>query len=79
MVKTTINLDTDVYRELVSEVVVKYGTTKNLSKLINEKLKAAKGRSIIDIVKKTSGIWKIKESGIKYTRRLRAESERRIG
>ncbi len=79
MVKTTINLDTDVYRELVSEAVAKYGTTKTLSKLINEKLKMAKNRGIIDIVKKTAGIWKIRESGIKYTRRLRTESERRIG
>ena len=78
MVKTTINLDSEVYRELISEAVAKYGTTKTLSRLINEKLKRARGKGTIDIVKKTAGLWKLKESGIEYTRRLRSESEKRL-
>jgi hypothetical protein len=77
MVKTTINLDTEVYRELVNEAVRKYGTTKTLSRIINEKLKKARPSSG-DIVRKTAGMWKIKETGAEYTSRLRAESERRL-
>ena len=77
MVKTTINLDTEIYRELVKEAVEKYGTTKTLSKIINEKLKKARSRKE-DIVKKTAGLWKLKESGYEYTRRLRVESETRL-
>jgi len=41
MVKTTILLDDDLYRRLVKEAVEQYGTTKKLSKLINEKLRQA--------------------------------------
>lgn len=78
MVKTTINLDTEVYRLLVSEAVERYGTTKTLSKIINEKLRMSKAKSISDIVEKTAGMWKIKESGYKYTKHIRSESERRI-
>ncbi len=79
MVKTTINLDTEVYKSLVKEALEKYGTTKTLSRLINEKLKkAGKGHSADeDIVKKTMGLWKIKETGSEYTRRIRLESEKR--
>ena len=39
MVKTTIILDDDLYKELVREALEKYGTTRKLSKLINEKLR----------------------------------------
>lgn len=39
MVKTTIVLDDDLYKELVKEAVERYGTTRKLSKLINEKLR----------------------------------------
>ena len=79
MVKTTINLDTEVYRELVNEAVEKYGTTKTLSKIINEKLRASPGAktSKYDIVKKTKGIWKLKETGSEYTRKIRTEWEKR--
>ncbi len=76
MVKTTINLESEVYRELVSEAVKKYGTTKTLSRIINEKLKSAK-KPTLDIVKKTAGVWKIKETGYEYTKRIREESEKR--
>lgn len=77
MVKTTINLDTEIYKELVKEALEKYGTTKTLSRIINEKLKKASKRDD-DIVKKTAGMWKIKETGSEYTRRLRSESERKL-
>ncbi|MBO3755143.1 MAG: hypothetical protein FGF53_09785 [Candidatus Brockarchaeota archaeon] len=45
MVKTTIILDDELYKELVQEALEKYGTTRKLSQLINEKLKgeATKG------------------------------------
>ncbi|MCX8189127.1 MAG: hypothetical protein N3F64_05400 [Nitrososphaeria archaeon] len=39
MVKTTIVLEDDLYKELVKEALEKYGTTRKLSKLINEKLR----------------------------------------
>lgn len=39
MVKTTIILEDDLYKELVREALEKYGTTRKLSKLINEKLR----------------------------------------
>jgi predicted CopG family antitoxin len=79
MVKTTINLDTEVYRELVNEAVEKYGTTKTLSKVINEKLRATGTKKPkYDIVKKTKGIWKLKETGSEYTHKIRAEWEKRF-
>ncbi len=76
MVKTTINLDTEVYRTLVEEAVRRYGTTKRLSVLINEKLRAAK-RHPGNIADETFGTWKMKETGAEYARRLRKESELR--
>lgn len=36
MPKTTIILEDDIYKKLVKEAVEKYGTTRTLSKLINE-------------------------------------------
>jgi|YelNatPaOPRAMG01_1025707.scaffolds.fasta_scaffold206906_2 hypothetical protein len=44
--KTTIILDDDLYKQLVQEALEKYGTTRKLSLLINEKLKGGgrKGR-----------------------------------
>jgi len=85
MVKTTINLENEIYKKLVKEAVEKYGTTRTLSKLINEKLKRAditemekEKKKSTDIVKKTAGLWKIKESGSEYVRRLRKESETRF-
>ncbi len=41
MVKTTIILDDDLYKELVREALERYGSTRKLSKLINEKLREA--------------------------------------
>ncbi len=80
MVKTTINLDTEVYRELFKETIHKYGTTKALSRLINEKLKVIikKGKAPNDILERSAGTWTMKETGLQYTRRLRRESEKRL-
>ncbi len=39
MVKTTINLDEDIYEEIVKESIEKYGSTKNISKIINQRLR----------------------------------------
>ena len=39
MVKTTIILEDDLYKELVKGALERYGTTRKLSKLINEMLR----------------------------------------
>ena len=39
MVKTTINLDDEIYEDIVKESVEKYGSTKNISKIINQRLR----------------------------------------
>ena len=39
MVKTTIILDDNIYKELIDESIERYGTAKKLSLLINEKLR----------------------------------------
>jgi len=46
MVKTTINLDDEIYADIVKESIEKYGSTKNMSKIINQRLrkKATGGR-----------------------------------
>jgi len=72
VVKTTINLESKIYQALVNEAVEKYGTTKTLSRIINEKLRASRKPSI-DIVKKTKGMLKMRETGEDYVRRLRSE------
>ncbi len=42
MVKTTINLDDEIYAEIVKESVEKYGSTRNISKIINQRLRNKK-------------------------------------
>ncbi|MFG1391192.1 hypothetical protein [Acidiplasma aeolicum] len=39
MVKTTIILNDNIYKELIDESIERYGTAKKLSLLINEKLR----------------------------------------
>ena len=39
MVKTTINLDEEIYAEIIKESIEKYGSTKNMSKIINQRLR----------------------------------------
>ena len=41
MVKTTVNLDDDLYRRAVSESVRRYGNTRSISVVINELLRGA--------------------------------------
>ena len=42
MVKTTINLDEEIYEEIVKESIEKYGSIKNISKIINQRLRNKK-------------------------------------
>lgn len=42
MVKTTVNLDDEIYAEIVKESIEKYGSTKNISKIINQRLRNRK-------------------------------------
>jgi hypothetical protein len=46
MVKTTINLDEEIYAEIVKESIEKYGSTKNISKIINQRLRNCKNSSV---------------------------------
>ncbi|EQD80681.1 hypothetical protein B1A_00636 [mine drainage metagenome] len=39
MVKTTINLDDEIYADIVKESIEKYGSTKNMSRIINQRLR----------------------------------------
>jgi len=39
MVKTTINLDEEIYAEIIKESIEKYGSTKYMSKIINQRLR----------------------------------------
>jgi hypothetical protein len=39
MVKTTINLDDEIYAEIVKESIEKYGSTRIMSKIINQWLR----------------------------------------
>lgn len=39
MVKTTVNLEDDLYKKLMKESVERYGMARSFSRLINEKLK----------------------------------------
>lgn len=38
-VKTTVLIDEELYKKLVMQSIEKYGSTKNVSKLLNEILK----------------------------------------
>ena len=46
MVKTTIILEDELYKRLVKEALEKYGTTRKLSFLINEKLRKLEGGTV---------------------------------
>lgn len=83
MVKTTINLRDDIYKKLVKEAIEKYGNTKNISKLINEKLAGAMSsdhsdvRKRLEIVARTTGAWKTKQTGKEYVKEIRSGWKRR--
>jgi len=53
MVKTTVILDDELYKKLVHEALEKYGTTRKLSLLINEKLKGGEVREAKEKERKT--------------------------
>jgi len=84
MVKTTIKLEDELYRSLVKEALDKYGRTRSLSRLINEKLKAAEkmaGATDKDdevLVERSFGSWRMKGTGAEYERNLRKESGKRF-
>ncbi len=46
MVKTTIMLEDDLYKDLVAESIEEYGSTRKLSLLINKKLRISKGKRL---------------------------------
>ena len=81
MVKTTISLDDEIYKKLIKESVERFGSTKKLSWLINEKLRLSEKISTHEksIVEKTFGLWKEwKIPSKEYVRRIRKESEKRL-
>ena len=68
MVKTTIILDDELYRKLVQEALEKYGTTKKLSQLINEKLRG----------EATQGVHKKERLRVKIGRDLKPEEVEKL-
>lgn len=88
MVKTTINLEGQLYKKLVKEALERYGKTRSFSKLINEKLKEAEKISSKSkssnvkmrksVVEMAFGIWGKGESGREYVRKIRNEEEKRL-
>ena len=81
MVKTTINLDDELYKKLIDESIQRFGSTKKLSFLINEKLRKLESKIEKEkgIVEKTFGIWKnLKIQSEKYVEKIRKESEERL-
>ena len=81
MVKTTISLDDEIYKKLIKESIERFGSTKKLSWLINEKLRLSEKISTHEksIVEKTFGLWKEwKIPSKEYVRRIRKESEKRL-
>ncbi len=57
MVKTTVIIDDDLYKKLIDECVRRYGSTRKLSKLINEKIRLAyKYEQILDNEKKVKKV-----------------------
>jgi hypothetical protein len=82
MVKTTIDLDEEIYKKLIEESTKRFGSAKKISFLINEKLKKAETQLELPksmIAEKTFGLWKDwKISSEKYVRKLRKESEKRL-
>lgn len=86
--KTTVNLNDDLYKKLVKETVEKYGNTKNLSKLINEKLERAEEmidrtdsaeiKKRLKILRESAGSWKTGMTGKEYTKEIRRGWSKRL-
>lgn len=84
MARTTVDFKEAVYRKLVEMSLMKYGNTRNISKVANEFIEEHLGEKQFgktiaeekhidesDIVEKTFGSWRIKESGAEYVKRIR--------
>jgi len=75
-------LEDDLYRKLVKEALEKNGRARNLSRIINEQLKAIEKTAIEgdeeDLVARAFGSWRITETGTECVRRLRRESKKRF-
>jgi len=70
-----------LYRRLAKEALDRYGKTRSLSKLINEKLRSAETPPrgpIADRVEKSFGCWRIKDTGAGYVKKMRMQSEERL-
>ena len=80
MVKTTITLEDSLYRRLAKEALDKYGRTRSLSRLINEKLRSAEmlPRESAGDIERSFGCWATKDTGARYVRKMRLESEKRL-
>ncbi len=74
--RTTILLDEDIYRRLVEESLRKHGTTKAISKVVNELLKKAlKNREeILDLLSSK----KVAKTSVKEFENFRKELSRRF-
>jgi len=80
MVKTTITLEDSLYRKLVKEALDKFGRTRSLSRLINEKLMSAEllQTENAEDVERSFGCWTTKGTGARYVRKIRKQSEQRL-
>lgn len=92
--RTTVNLEDELYKRLVNEALKKYGNTRNLSKIINEniashlrekelgiepkKLKRGEIKKVKSVIEETFGAWGPGPSGAEYVKKLRRESEKRL-
>jgi len=86
--KTTINLNDDLYKRLVKETVERYGNTKNLSRLINERLERAEGlayrtdsddiKNRLKALRESAGSWNISKSGKEYVTVIRRGWSKRL-
>lgn len=92
--KTTINLEDELYRKLVNEALKKYGNTRSLSKIVNENIAShmkekesgmvserSEDEEIkrrLGIVRRSAGSWKIRETGAEYVRKIRRDSEKKL-
>jgi hypothetical protein len=78
----TERLDDELYKRLVEGSIRRFGSTKKISFLINEKLRKVETgleSSGKIVVEKTFGLWKNwKISSENYVRELRKESEKRL-
>lgn len=67
--KTTINLDDELYRKLVNEALKKYGNTRSLSKVINENIASHLKEKELGIVSK-----KVEDEDIKKRKSITEET-----